>query len=122
MSLIYAKIRLAEWGQWSRDKSLGYPHASAGFGDRGSPEVLSQSPPHIELVDVIVRQMQEVDIRRALIVTYTQSGTRREKAGRLNEAYSTYCRMLKQGQEHVGIELDMAETYCAVGQVVAHSA
>jgi hypothetical protein len=29
--------------------------------------------------------------------------------------------MLKEGQEHVGIELDMAETYgyCTVGQSVA---
>lgn len=115
MSLIYAKIRLAEWGQWSRDKPIGYPTASAGFGDRGSKEVLTQWPPHIELVDVIVRQMQEVDVRRTLIVTYSQTGTRREKAARMNESYGTYCRMLKQGQEHVGIELDMAETYCAAG-------
>lgn len=125
MSLIYAKIRLAEWGQWSRDKSLGYPNASAGFGSCGcGQEVLSQWPPHIELVDVIVRQMTDIDVRRALIVTYTQYGTRREKATRLGEAYSTYCRMLKDGQEHVGIELDMAETYgghCAVGQSMANS-
>ena len=125
MSLIYAKIRLAEWGQWSRDKSLGYPSASAGFGSVGrGPEVLSQWPLHIELVDVIVRQMQEIEIRRAVIVAYTQYGNKREKAVRLGKSYSTYCRMLKDGQEHVGIELDMAETYgghCAVGQRVANS-
>lgn len=117
MSLIYAKIRLAEWGQWSRDKPLGYPRTSAGFGGVGrSQEVLAQWPPHVELVDVIVRQMTDIDVRRVLIVTYTQCGTRREKAARLDEAYSTYCRMLKEGQEHVGIELDMAETYGGVLQ------
>lgn len=125
MSLIYAKIRLAEWGQWSRDKSLGYPNAAAGFGDCGrGPEVLSQWPLHVELVDVIVRQMQEIDVRRVVIVTYTQYGTRREKAIRLGKPYSTYCRMLKDGEEHVGIELDMAETYggaCEQRAAVIHS-
>jgi hypothetical protein len=90
MSLIYAKIRLAEWGQWSRDKSLGYPRTAAGFGSVGrSQEVLAQWPAHVELVDVIVRQMQDIDVRTAVIVTYTQSGTRREKAMRIGEAYST---------------------------------
>jgi len=123
MSLVYAKIRLAEWGSWSRDKSLGYPCASAGFGGGRGQEVLSQWPLHVELVDVIVRQMQMLP-RRIMIVAYTQYGTGREKAARLDYTYSTYCRTLKEGQEHVGIELDYAETYgghCSVGQAMAHS-
>ena len=123
MSLLYAKIRLSEWGRWSRDKSLGYPRVSAGFSNAGrGQEVLAQWPPHIEIVDVIVRQM-EVDPRRILIVAYTQYGTGREKAMRLCRPYSTYCRILKDGQEHVGIELEYAETYggnCRVGQNVAY--
>jgi hypothetical protein len=76
-----------------------------------SQEVLAQWPAHVELVDVIVRQMQDIDVRTAVIVTYTQCGTRHEKAMRLGRPYGTYCRMLREGQEHVGIELDMAETY-----------
>lgn len=123
MSLQYAKIRLAEWGTWSRDKSLGYPKVAAGFGmSSRSAEPLVQWPAHVELVDVIVRQM-EVEPRRILIVAYTQYGTGREKALRLGKPYGTYCRMLKDGQEHVGIELDYAETYgghCTVGQPVAN--
>lgn len=111
MSLIYAKIRLAEWGQWSRDKSLGYPRTSAGFGSVGrSQEVLTQWPPHVDLVDVIVRQMEQ-EPRRILIVAYTQAGSGREKAMRLGRASSTYHRILKNAEEHVGIELDYAETY-----------
>lgn len=124
MSLMYAKIRLSEWGRWSRDKSLGYPSVSAGFSNAGrGQEVLAQWPLHVELVDVIVRQMEVVP-RRILIVAYTQYGTGREKAMRLGYPYSTYCRSLKEGQEHVGIELDYAETYgghCSVGQAMAHS-
>lgn len=123
MSLVYAKIRLAEWAMWSRDKSIGYPHASVGFGGSRGGEVIGQFPLHVELVDVIVRQM-EVDLRRIVIVAYTQYGTAREKALRLGRSPSTYYRMLREGQEHVGIELDYAETYgghCVMRNSVAYS-
>jgi hypothetical protein len=53
----------------------------------------------------------DVRPRRILIVAYTQYGTGREKASRLDVAYSSYCRELKNAQEHVGIELDYEETY-----------
>lgn len=122
MSLMYAKIRLAEWGRWSRDDThLGHPRQSAVLGGATSRGTgyLGLMPPHVEMVDVIVRQM-EIEPRRVLIVHYTQSGSGREKASRICYSWGQYCRQLRQGQDHVGIELDYAEG-CGLSQPVAYS-
>ena len=122
MSRQYAKIRLAEWARWNREESSGYPKSSAFFGDVGrSSGYLSDVPIHIALVDVIVRQL-EVKPRRVLIVHYTQTGSAREKAMRIEEPWTTYRRLLREGEDTVGIELDYAETYCPVAQQMAYSA
>lgn len=111
MNLEYAKIRLDEWGNWSRDKSLGYPKRAAFFGDVGGKgrEYHGDWPAHVEMVDVIVRQMQDVSVRRVVIVHYTQYGSGLEKSTRLWVSWSQYKRLLREGREHVSIELDYAE-------------
>lgn len=106
MSLLYAKIRLCEWGRWGRDKSLGYPRASAGFSEVSrTPAIVSQWPLHIQQMDCIVRSADQ-DLRRVLIVHYTQTGTGRDKALRIEMDKSTYFDCLDRGQWYVGIELD----------------
>jgi hypothetical protein len=109
MSLEYAKFRLTEWGHWSRDGINGYPTRWAVEGGLArSPEVIVQAPPHIELVDVIVRQL-EIEPRRVLIVHYTQTGSGREKAMRIGMTKTKYFRVLEQGQWMVHTELDYSE-------------
>ena len=109
MSLEYAKFRLTEWGHWSRDGINGYPTRWAVEGGLArAPEVIVQAPLHIELVDVIVRQL-EVEPRRVLIVHYTQTGTGREKALRIGMGKTKYFRVLEQGQWAVHTELEYSE-------------
>ena len=109
MSLDYAKYRLTEWGRWSRDGTNGYPTRWAVDGGLArAPEVIVQAPPYIELIDVIVRQL-EVEPRRVLIVHYTQTGSGREKAIRLDMPKSRYFRVLEQGQWAVHTELEFSE-------------
>lgn len=107
MQNAYARIRLAEWGRWSRDTIQGYPRQSAVVGEYGSRSTGTSEamPPHVEYIDMVVRLM-EVEPRRVIIVHYTQMGTMEDKAIRIDAAYSTYRRLLREGQDHVSIELD----------------
>lgn len=115
---LYAKLRLAEWGRYSRDESLGFPGCSAFAANGGqSRDYLCGLPTHVALVDVIVRQM-DILLRQVIIVHYSQTGSARDKALRIECVWSTYGRRLKQGQDHVGIELDLAES-CGLGQSMA---
>lgn len=120
MSTEYAKYMLTEWGRWSRDRDQGYPKAwaVAGGGFVHAADPLLSMPTHICLVDVIVRQML-LEPRKVVIAHYTQSGTGRDKALRLDMSKTTYFRWLDAGVWHVHIELDYSEKYeglVAVGQ------
>lgn len=110
MSLEYAKYRLTEWGNWSKDRNGGYPKnwAVSGFGRVSSCDPLMAMPDHIAQVDTIVRLM-DVTPRRVLIQHYTQTGTGREKAIKLAMPKTTYFRWLDSGQWHVHIELEYSE-------------
>lgn len=114
MSLMYAKLRLAEWGRWSRDTIPGYPRQSAVVGEYGSRAsgYMAELPPHVAYVDMVVRQMP-IEPRRVLIVHYTQAGTQQEKATRTWMSYGTYRRLLREGQDHVSIELEYESVFGA---------
>lgn len=116
MSLLYARIRLAEWGKYSRDSSLGFPGCSAFISNGRGSQNLGELPTHVALIDVIVRQL-EMDLRRVLIVTYTQTGTRNDKALRIGIPQRTFERRLKEGQHAVSIELDYAESCEVAGKM-----
>lgn len=125
MQNAYARIRLAEWGRWNRDNIQGYPRQSAVVGEYGGRSTIDTSaePPHIAFVGLIVRQMK-VEPRRVIIVHYTQTGTMEDKAARIQYGYSTYRRYLREGQDHVSIELDYEDIVmgtCAVSRKMAIS-
>lgn len=117
MQNAYARIRLAEWGRWNRDNIRGYPRQSAVVGEYGGRSTIDTSaePPHIAYVGLIVRQMA-VEPRKVIIVHYTQTGIAEDKAIRIGVALRAYRRLLREGQDHVSIELnyeDIAMGTCA---------
>lgn len=83
---------------------------------------MGEMPLHVAFVDMVVRQMP-VEPRRVIIVHYTQTGTMEDKAIRIQSAYGTYRRLLREGQDHVSIELEYEsiQGYCTLDSKMAIS-
>lgn len=104
MNTNYAKIRLSEWGRWSRMNVGGYAKQNLD-GGRGTSEPTGEMPEHIRDVDRFVNSLEN-RIKLVMIVEYTQTGTTREKAFRLGLPKSTYLDRRDEGITHVHLLLD----------------
>jgi|JI9StandDraft_1071089.scaffolds.fasta_scaffold18162_3 hypothetical protein len=104
--LTYARIRLKEWGQWSRYEVQGYPIMSAFWRivvGRGGTE--PEPPIEVTQVEGIVRRAPTAQ-KEILIFRYCRRYSIRECAAWTSSSKSTASRLLEQAEWYVHTELD----------------
>lgn len=112
--LTYARIRLKEWGQWSRYEVQGYPIMSAFWRSvvgRGGTE--PEPPIEVTQVEGIVRRADTAQ-KEILIFRYCRRYSIRDCALQISSSKSTASRLLEQAEWYVHIELE------SVGQDVVY--
>jgi hypothetical protein len=110
--LTYTRIRLKEWGSWSRYEAQGYPSMSAfmrGWFGRGGAE--SDPPADVAQIEGIVRQALTAQ-KEILIFRYCRRYSVRRCAEQISASKSTASRLIEQAEWYVHTELD------SVGQKV----
>lgn len=113
--LTYTRIRLKEWGSWSRYEAQGFPSMSAfmkGWFGRGGAE--AEPPIEVTQVEGIVRRAPTAQ-KEILIFRYCRRYTIRDCALQISTSKSTASRLLEQAEWYVHTELD------GVGQAVVGS-
>lgn len=104
--LTYARIRLKEWGQWSRYEVQGYPIMSAFWRSvvgRGGTD--PEPPVEVTQVEGIVRRADTAQ-KEILILRYCRRYTVRRCAIQISASKSTASRLLEQAEWYVHTELD----------------
>lgn len=113
--LTYTRIRLKEWGSWSRYEAQGFPSMSAfmkGWFGRGGAE--AEPPIEVTQVEGIVRRAPTAQ-KEILIFRYCRRYSVRACAEQISLPKSTASRLLEQAEWYVHTELDN------VGQEVVSS-
>lgn len=104
--LTYTRIRLKQWGSWSRYDAGGFPSMSAfmkGWFGRGGAE--PEPPIEVAQVEGIVRRAVTAQ-KEILIFRYCRRYTIRECAEWTCSTKSTASRLLEQAEWYVHTELD----------------
>lgn len=113
--LTYTRIRLKEWGKWSRYEVQGYPIMSAFWRSvvgRGGVE--PDPPPEVVQVEGIVRRAETAQ-KEILIFRYCRRYSVRDCAIQISASKSKASRLIEQAEWYVHTELD------SVGQEVVRS-
>jgi len=110
----WIRLKLYQWGRWSRFRGLGFPSMSttekARIG-RGGVWDGPTLPEDIEVIDLAVaRSLPQHKL--ILVEHYTKEGSVRDHAARLALSRMTYWRRKALAENHLGILLQ------DVGQVV----
>ncbi|CAB4121068.1 hypothetical protein UFOVP154_18 [uncultured Caudovirales phage] len=102
------RVWLTRWGRWARTGMPGsLPHMSTtekariGRGGNGSD---AQMPPDIAEIDHLICLTPPAE-KRVLIVYYTQSGRKAEKAARLSMTVREFSELRERGESFVAINL-----------------
>lgn len=104
--LTYTRIRLKEWGSWSRYDAGGFPSMSAfmkGWFGRGGAE--PEPPIEVAQVEAIVRRALTAQ-KEILIFRYCRRYSVRACAEQISASKSTASRLLEQAEWYVHTELD----------------
>lgn len=105
--LTYTRIRLKEWGSWSRYEAQGYPtmtaFARSWFG-RGGGE--PEPPADVTQVEAIVRRAPTAQ-KEILIFRYCRRYSVRDCAAQISASKSTASRLLEQAEWYVHTELEL---------------
>lgn len=113
--LTYARIRLREWGRWSKHSNSGFPTMSAFVRQCFGRSTVDPDPPNAVMeIEGIVRRAETRD-KEVLILVYCQTGSMRAIAERLGIPKSTLHRRLEWAEWYVHLELD------GVGQNLLHN-
>lgn len=105
--IAYTRYKLGLWGKYHRVAMPAYPTATPYLNQRTAKGHEPEPPQDIQQIDAIILRADPED-KYILIVGYTQYGTIREKAARLQLAKSTFYRKLEQAEWFVHSELDIA--------------
>lgn len=105
--LQWVRLKLHQWGRWSRFRGLGFPSMSttekARIG-RGGMWDGPTLPEDVEAVDLAVaRSLPQHKL--ILVEHYTKGGSVRDHAARLTLTRMTYWRRKHRAEQHVGILL-----------------
>lgn len=113
--LTYTRIRLKEWGDWSRYEVQGYPIMSAFWRNvTGRGGVEPDPPPEVVQVEGIVRRAETAQ-KEILIFRYCRRYSVRDCAIQISASKSKASRLIEQAEWYVHTELD------SVGQEVVRS-
>lgn len=100
--MIYARIRLMDWGRWARGELPTMPTMStiekARIGRGGKPNY--EMPPHIAEVDKIVCNAPQPE-KEVLIKFYTREGSFLEKAVAARMTRWRFKRVLVRAESYV---------------------
>lgn len=106
-SVQWVRLKLYQWGRWSRARGIGYPTMStterARIG-RGGVFEGPHLPPDIEEVEVAVARSYPQH-KLMLIEHYTKAGSIREHAARLGLTRMSYWRRKDRAEAHVALHL-----------------
>lgn len=106
-ALQWIRLKLYQWGRWSRFRGLGFPSMSstekARIGRGGGWDGPSL-PEDIEAIDVAVARCLPQH-KLILVEHYTKGGSVRDHASRLSVSRMTYWRRKDIAEKHVSILL-----------------
>lgn len=104
--LTYTRIRLKEWGKWSRYELQGYPIMSAFWRNvTGRGGVEPEPPPEVAQVEAIVRRAETAQ-KEILIFRYCRRYSVRDCAIQISASKSKTSRLIEQAEWYVHTELD----------------
>ena len=103
--MVYTRLALAHWGQWSRGGLPTIPSMFAAImgGPRGA--ISLNAPELVQRIDRIVCHA-DPDDRQILIIRYVFKGSPNDKAQMLGMSRGWYYRRLERAEWYVHVELD----------------